>query len=358
MKIGVIGAGQLGRMLCLDGLKLNNEFCFYSESASECCNDLGAVTLGSFKDQDSIERFCNECDVVTFEFENIPADVLNNLKNIRPGARSLEISQDRLSEKSFMEKLGIRTPKYQAVSNIEDCKSAAQHVGLPLVLKTRRLGYDGKGQFIVRTQEDIEPALKQLGGSELIAEEFIPFSKELSVIGVRGQNGEIAIYPLFENKHSEGILRVTKFPAPEISEEIHKKAADYISRLLNELSHVGVLTLEMFEMNGELIGNEIAPRVHNSGHCTIEATVTSQFENHIRAVTGLPLGETRAISKSVMFNIIGNLPKMDALAEIPGANIHNYQKSERAGRKIGHITLLVDSFNDPRIDQISELAGA
>lgn len=339
--IGIFGGGQLGRMMAQAALPLNIQCTFFEES-TEC----PSATLGqviSTKAVNGLQDFIDSADVFSLEFENTPlsdVDVLSKQKQIYPSRQALAIAQHRLSEKALFDELAIPVAPYKAVDSLDDLKQAVLDLGLPIVLKTATGGYDGKGQFVLRTADQIEQAWDELGPAQnLIAESFVTFSRELSIIAVRGQNGEVKTWPLAENHHHNGILSHSIVPAPN-SVDLQPVAQDYITRLLNHLDYVGVLTLELFVTAQGLYANEMAPRVHNSGHWSIEGAVCSQFENHIRAIAGLPLGSTDVIRPTVMVNIIGQHPKSEDILALNGAHLHLYNKTERAGRKIGHITLM------------------
>jgi 5-(carboxyamino)imidazole ribonucleotide synthase len=283
---------------------------------------------------------------VTYEWEGVPAAAARFLDRqhvVRPGARSLEIAQDRLAEKETFRRLGIATPEYATVLRRDDLDGAIGAVGgLPAVLKTRHGGYDGKGQRVLRQTDDVDAAWAELGGVPLILEVLVPFVRELSVVAVRAADGEIACWPLVENVHEAGILRISRAPAPALDAALQARGVELATRLLVDLDHVGVLAVELFEVGGELVANELAPRVHNSGHWTIEGAETSQFENHLRAVLGLPLGSTAARGMSVMVNCIGEMPDAAAVLAVPGTHLHDYGKVARPGRKLGHVTVVAD----------------
>lgn len=343
MRIGILGAGQLGRMLAHAGMKLGHSFVFYDEAIGEATKDIGTTVVGSFTDRERLAHFASQCDVVTYEFENIPCDTasyLASLVPVYPPPRALEVSQDRVIEKEFIRSLGLKTPAFQAALDSSSLQKACDTIGYPCIVKTTRLGYDGKGQARVTNASMVVKTWKELGEKPLIVEAFVPFSRELSVIGTRAVDGNIATYPLAHNIHVQGILHRTEIPAPNLTPALTKSAHTIVAAILNELQYVGTLTVELFDVEGELLVNEIAPRVHNSGHATIDSIQTSQFENHIRAITGAPLGSVNPLERGVMYNIVGTLPAMDVIKELPRTTIHLYNKSERAGRKIGHITLL------------------
>ncbi|HZK52283.1 MAG TPA: ATP-grasp domain-containing protein, partial [Actinomycetota bacterium] len=256
-------------------------------------------------------------------------------------------------------RVGLATPEFVAVSTRAELDEAVVSVGIPAVVKTRREGYDGKGQFVVRAFADLDRCWDELGGKDLIVEALVDFDRELSVIAVRSTTGETAVYPVVENVHHQGILRVSRTPAPALAPDIQSAAESHALSIMAELDYVVVLAIELFQLGDQLLGNEMAPRVHNSGHWTIEGAVTSQFANHLRAITGRPLGSTRALGHSVMVNLIGDLPDLDDLLRIEGAHLHLYDKEPRAGRKLGHVTLVADDPEelDVRLDRLTGLVG-
>ena len=347
MKIGILGSGQLGRMIALAGYPLGFSFRFYDEKPGTPCAGLGEMHTGAWSDSARLAEFAGGCSAVTYEFENVPcgaAHALAQIVPVYPPPQALEVSQDRLTEKEFLRSLGIATPQFCAASSEAELLVAAKTMGFPCVVKTRRFGYDGKGQYVLKDEATIREAWQLLGPAALIVEEFIHFDRELSIIGVRSITGEIRSYPLIHNIHRAGILRRSEIPAPNLANELDQRARALVSTVLNQLQYVGVLTIELFERSGELMANEMAPRVHNSGHATIEASVTSQFENHVRAVAGLSLGSTEMrVDSAVMLNLIGTSPTIESLAAIEGAKVHLYDKSAAPGRKVGHVTVLSSS---------------
>jgi 5-(carboxyamino)imidazole ribonucleotide synthase len=280
-------------------------------------------------------------EVVTFDWENISGAALAPLEKltlVRPPRPALEVSQDRMAEKALFSKLRIPVAAHAAIGRKEELVSAARTLGLPGVLKTRRLGYDGKGQFVVRGPGQIDEAWAAIGGPGLIYEKFQEFSREVSIVGARSAQGETVFYPLSSNCHGGGILHYSI--APFANAGLERSARTYLERVMNALAYVGVLTIEFFVVKGRLVANEMAPRVHNSGHWTIEGCVTSQFENHLRAICDLPLGSTRALGHTAMVNFLGNMPDRARLLAVDGLAFHDYGKEPRPGRKLGHCTIL------------------
>jgi 5-(carboxyamino)imidazole ribonucleotide synthase len=342
--VAVLGGGQLGRMLGLAGIPLGLRFRFLDPGDAAPAAAVGELVVGALDDHDALERTARDAAVVTYEWEGVPADAARFVAGetpVRPGDRPLEVSQDRLTEKETFRRLGIGTPAFAAVDDRDRLDRAIDAVGgLPAVLKTRRGGYDGKGQAVLRDHDDVERAWSELGAHPLILESLVPFDRELSVIAVRALDGIVACWPLVENHHEGGILRLSVAPAPAVDDALQARGEAIAARLLDELDHVGVLTVELFDVDGELLANEIAPRVHNTGPWTIAGAVTSQFENHLRAVLGWPLGATAARGLSAMVNCIGVLPERDSVLAVPGAHLHDYGKSPRRGRKLGHVTVV------------------
>ncbi len=342
MRIGIIGAGQLGQMLGFAARELGAECRFLDPSISPPARVCGEVIRRPFDDAAALAELARSCDVITYEFENVPVGALQQIEGripVYPPVDALRHAQDRLHEKQLFEKLGIPLPGYHAVDAPEDIAAAGDALGLPIVIKTRRLGYDGKGQFLVRTPTDIDAAWKAVGSQPLIAEQWVSFDYEVSAIGVRNAGGELRAYALSRNRHEDGILRTSRSPidAPALTD----KADGYLRTLMGHLDYVGVLALELFVSGDRLLANEFAPRVHNSGHWTIEGAVTSQFENHLRAVMNLPLGSTENVGYAGMINLIGTIP--DSARRLTEGVLHDYGKTPRPGRKLGHITVIADS---------------
>lgn len=340
-RVGVFGAGQLGRMLALAGQPLGLGFVFVDPAEEAPAASLGQHLALDYSDPQALERLA-ACNVVTYEFENVPVEpvrALSERTRVYPPVEALAVAQDRLLEKTCFRELGIPTAPFFDIASEADLERALAETGWPAVLKTRRFGYDGKGQRVLRSEADARAAYRELAGTPLLLEGFVAFERELSVIGARSTRGEIAVYPLVENHHEHGILRLTLAPATGVGEERQLTAEGYLKALLEHFQYVGVLTLELFQAGGRLFANEIAPRVHNSGHFSIEGAVTSQFEQHLRAVLGLPLGSVELVGYSAMLNAIGSLPDPNLVLGVPDAHLHSYAKTPRAGRKVGHVTV-------------------
>jgi 5-(carboxyamino)imidazole ribonucleotide synthase len=336
-------------MLALAGYQLGIEFRFFDPSSGAPVGQIGELVAADYGDHAALERFLEGVDVVTYEFESIPlatVEFVAERVKVYPPVEALEIAQDRLREKKLFEHLGIPTPPFAPVDSLVDLRKAVSRIGLPVVLKTRRMGYDGKGQAVVRDESSMESGWKRLGGVPLIVEKYVSFQHELSVIGVRDPSGREVFYPPAENVHGEGILRKSTVPAPNATPEASALAIEYCRRLMDKLEYVGVLALELFSVDGALLANEMAPRVHNSGHWTIEGAETSQFENHLRAVLSLPLGKTTLRGASVMLNIIGHIPSREKVLSVEGAHLHLYGKAPTEKRKVGHVTLVGRSPGD------------
>ncbi len=360
-KIGVLGAGQLGRMLALAGYPLELDFSFYDTSGSPSVG-LGDVTIDKAArlDNPALRAFIDSVDVVTYEFEHLPLSLTEHIEQhttLYPPSRSIKVCQNRCEEKSLFKQLGIPTPDYRIVNSLEALQTAVEELGTPVVSKTTTEGYDGKGQFVIREAAQCPEAWQTIGNRELIVEAFVPFDRELSIIAVRDPKDNMVVYPLAENTHHEGILRYSTAPAPRISEDIFHEAETYIRALMHELEHVGVLALELFEVDGRLLANEMAPRVHNSGHWSMEGAYCSQFENHIRAISGLPLGNTEAQGFTCMVNIIGEKGDIHRILALPYAHLHLYGKEERPGRKLGHVNVRADSLEELkwRVENVASL---
>lgn len=346
MRVGVLGGGQLGRMLALAGYPLGLDFRFFDPNAGAPVGQIGQLVAAGYDDRAALDRFLSGLDIATYEFESIPLSTVRFVaERVRthPSITALQTAQDRLLEKEMFRELGIPTPDFVPIDSLDDLRAAATRLGFPLVLKTRRLGYDGKGQVVMRDAKSLESSWAALAGQPLIVERLVPFDHELSVIGVRDDSGRDAFYPPIENYHREGILRTSLAPGPHISPAAAALGVDYCRRLMARLDYVGVIALELFSVDGALVANEMAPRVHNSGHWTIEGADTSQFENHLRAILSMPLGSTAARGRSAMVNIIGRIPERDAVLAVEGAHLHLYGKAPTERRKLGHVTLVRES---------------
>jgi len=357
--IGILGGGQLGRMLALSGYPLGLRFRIFDPSPLAPAGHLAEHVQGAYDDTAALDRFVEGLSVVSYEFENVPVQTarhLNQRAPVYPPPQALETAQDRLSEKTLFQKLGVETPPFAPLFSLEELTEAVARVGLPAVLKTRRLGYDGKGQAVLRTPEDVERAHALLRGSELILEGFVPFERELSILGVRGRDGASVFYPLVENHHRDGILRLSLAPAPGDLRVLQQRAEAICLQVMKALDYVGVLAIEFFQHNGRLLANEMAPRVHNSGHWSMEGAEVSQFENHIRAIAGLPLGSTRVRGCAAMLNLIGELPGLSQPLGEPRAHAHFYGKAPAPGRKVGHINIVTETA-DERADVIRKFAN-
>ncbi len=340
--VGILGGGQLGYMLALAGYPLGLHFRFLDPSPEAPVGRIAQRVTAEYSDHDALEKFAHGLELVTYEFENVPVSAARFLAEhalVYPPPEALEAAQDRLNEKTLFQKLGIATTSFVTVDRSHDLDAAVKKIGLPAVLKTRRMGYDGKGQWVLRTAEDVGKVKQDFPDAPLLLENFVAFQRELSILAVRSRNGETAFYPLVENHHRGGILRLSLAPAPKLNPALQHAGERAAERILKELNYVGVLAIEFFECDGQLMANEMAPRVHNSGHWSIEGAATSQFENHLRAVMGLPLGSTETVGVSAMLNLIGEVPESSDVLAIADAHLHLYGKSLRPGRKVGHVTL-------------------
>ena len=338
MRVGILGGGQLAQMLVIAGVPLGIDFFCFSPESDCPANKVTKVMQGDYIDQQALQRFSDSVDVMTFESENISTELLEGVKGLFfPSCNALKIAQDRLTEKRFFRDLTIPVAEFLPVNNLDDLYLAMDQLGFPLLIKTRRDGYDGKGQILIHGKEEASGAFQALSPYELIAEKWISFETEVSLIAARNASGQIHFYPLTENFHRQGILRLSK--APFLNDDLMTMAQQHMQHIMEALSYVGVLTIEFFVQNQRLIANEMAPRVHNSGHWTIEGAQTSQFENHLRAILNWPLGATEAAGYSAMINFIGQTPSFEGLLEVPSLHIHLYGKSPRKLRKLGHATI-------------------
>lgn len=365
-RVGIIGGGQLAQMLALSVKDLGIE-CTVLDPSLECCaRTVCEQIAGDYDDAVALKQLANRSDVVTYEFENVPASsakIIANIVPIHPSPAALDIAQDRHLERSMFKELGIEYPRYEPIDDQDELAAALESIGVPSILKARTLGYDGKGQVLINELASADNALDTLGNVPAILDEFIEFERELSIVAVRSQSGQIAYYPLAQNVHRGGILRLSKAPARDVPAALTTQAQSAAKKILEHFTYVGVLAVEFFQIgegeNAHLVANEIAPRVHNTGHWTIEGAKTSQFENHMRAILGMELGSTEPIGCSAMVNIIGDKPRPGALSAMPQAHVHMYGKSPRPGRKIGHVTLNAQSEDelDALLERFTRVVG-
>jgi 5-(carboxyamino)imidazole ribonucleotide synthase len=356
MLVAIVGGGQLGQMLALAGIPLGHRFRALDPSPDAPAGRVCELVQGAYDDPRALDRLTDGADVLTYEFENVPVEAVRALEGrlpVAPPPASLEASQDRLTEKRLLRELEIPTAPFAEFSDPASLGRAREAVGGGgAVAKTRRLGYDGKGQCVLPAGGDDAGVWRDLGapGGSYLLEGLVAFRRELSIVAARDREGRVSCYPLAENVHREGILRTSRAPAG-VEAQVAATAQGYARRLLERLDHVGVLAIELFDAEEGLLANEIAPRVHNSGHWTIEGAETSQFENHVRAVTGMPLGPTDPVGMSAMVNLIGSVPDPREVASIPGAHLHLYGKTPRPGRKLGHVTVRSDDAE--RLDELT-----
>jgi 5-(carboxyamino)imidazole ribonucleotide synthase len=350
--VGILGGGQLARMMALAGAPLGLRFLVLDSAADACAGQFSPMVVGDYTDQAALGEFASRIDVATFDFENVPAESARWLTErvpVFPTPRALAVAQDRLAEKTLFGELGIPVPPFADVATRPQLDAAVAEIGVPCILKTRRLGYDGKGQFRIKSVSDIDAAWQALGGQAesvgLILEGFVAFQRELSVVAARGRDGEFRAWPLTENWHVDGVLSASLAPAT-VDQALNDTALAYARKLAEALDYVGVLALELFCRDGVLLANELAPRVHNSGHWTIEGSETSQFENHLRAVLGIPLGSTRMVGHACMLNWIDAMPEPGPVLSEAGGHWHDYGKQPRVGRKVGHATLRADATHE------------
>jgi len=339
-RVGIVGGGQLGRMLALAGYPLGIDCTLLDTSADAPGAQVAASVLGALDDPRALAKLADLVDVMTLEIENVAVPALESLDghiDVFPPPAAVAAAQDRLAEKHLFRSLGIPTAEFVTIDSDADAASA-EALGWPAILKTRRMGYDGRGQRVVDSAAALAAAWRELGGVASIAEAFVQFDRELSLIAVQGARDERVFYPLAENVHRNGILASTVAPYQDAG--LQQRAESWLTAIMSTLQYRGVLTVEFFHTKSGLVANEMAPRVHNSGHWTIEGAVTSQFENHLRAVLGWPLGDASARGHAGMLNLLGRLPARDTVLAIPGAHLHDYGKGPRPGRKVGHCTLV------------------
>lgn len=363
--VGIIGGGQLARMMIMAGRPLGLHFTVFASGPQPCVQALSALTDGSFDQIKKRDQWASTADVITYEHENIPVNFLSPLADkgiLHPAVMALAQAQDRLSEKQLFNQLGIPTNAYCPVQTQTDLSEAAQKWGYPLVVKSRCGGYDGKNQHVIQDAQQVRHWHPDADTPlTWLAEQWVDFDYEISIIGVRGRQGELAFYDLCYNQHREGILFCTRnVPTAVTAARLQNQARAHLAALMHHFKYVGVMTLECFVKGDQLLANEIAPRVHNSGHWTIEGAETSQFENHLRAILGLPLGSTRSVGYSALLNCIGTMPDVKSVLAVPGAHYHDYGKSPRPGRKLGHMTLVSQEEADfhARLSQLQPFSTA
>ena len=350
-RVGIVGAGQLGRMLALAGYPLGVDCTLLDTSADAPGAQVAPLMQGELGDHAALAKLAERVDVVTIEIENVAVGALESLQGSRevfPPPAAVAVAQDRLAEKTLFHSLGIPTAEFVRIDSEADA-DAAHALGWPAIVKTRRMGYDGRGQRVVSSRAELGAAWRELGAVPSIAEAFVKFEREVSLIAVQGANDERAFYPLAENVHRDGILASTV--APYLDAELQRQAEQWLEAIMTKLRYRGVLAVEFFHTKTGLVANEMAPRVHNSGHWTIEGAETSQFENHLRAVLGWPLGSARARGHAAMLNLLGRMPPRDALLSIAGVHVHDYGKGPRPARKVGHCTL-VDSDRERLLERL------
>jgi 5-(carboxyamino)imidazole ribonucleotide synthase len=342
-RVGIVGGGQLGMMLAEAGARIGIECTTLDPTPDSPASRVARAIVGAYDDEVALAELAAAADVVTYEFENVPvasARFLAERVEVFPPPESLEFAQDRLLEKTLFTEVGLQVAPFAPVSSEEELDEAMEEVGFPSILKTRRLGYDGKGQVRLTNPDGSTDAWRAVGEVPSILEAHVPFDRELSILGVRGRDGRAAFYPLVENVHRDGILRTSTAPVSGGTSELQAAAERHALVLMERLGHVGVLAIELFETGDGLFANEMAPRVHNSGHWTIEGAATSQFENHLRAICGMELGRTAPSAFSAMVNLIGSMPDPGVFPSLPGVHLHAYGKQERPGRKLGHVTVV------------------
>lgn len=346
MIVGILGGGQLARMLAQAGRRLGLDFLFLSPDRDACAAPFGEHLQAEYEDESALGELANRADVVTYEFENVPAESVAFLADrvaVQPSAAAIAVARDRFAEKTRFRALGMQTANFASVDSLEDLTAAVDALGLPALLKTRTHGYDGKGQAILRQRGDVSGAWRHVGGRPCLLETLIAFDREVSIVAARGADGSFAFYPVSENVHRAGMLRLS---FSRDGDPVQSRAETFARRLMDDLDYIGVLALELFQAGGALLANEIAPRVHNSGHWTIEGAVTSQFENHLRAILGWPLGDSRLARPTALVNLAGSIPPGLETRLPPECILHDYGKAARPERKVGHITVLAENGTD------------
>lgn len=364
--VAIIGGGQLALMLVEAAQKLGVRTRVLDPKPDCTAGRITEHVVGGFDDAAALEQLARGADVVTYEFENVPvasARMCEGFAPVQPVPAALEVAQDRLSERQLLARLGVPTPAYEVIDSLEDLQAAAKRGGDTALLKARRLGYDGKGQFLLSSPEQAAQAWDAIGKAPAILDSFVDFKRELSVLAVRSGDGEVRVWPLIENVHRGGVLRLSRAPAAGVTPELQQQAERHARAVLEDLGYIGVLALEFFQVgtgaSAKLIANELAPRVHNSGHWTIEGAATSQFENHLRAILGMPLGSTKAVGFSAMVNFIGRPPRPGAERAVEGATLHDYHKAAKPGRKVAHVTLVAptEAQLHDRLERFTRVVG-
>lgn len=365
-RVGIIGGGQLALMLAQSVQRLGVRCTVLDPNETCCASAVCEQIVGEYDDPDALKQLAECSEVVTYEFENVPAaagEVIAPLKPIHPNPDALGYAQDRHVERTMFCDLDIAIPSYRAVDDVDSLHAALEELGTPAILKARTLGYDGKGQALINDASTAADAFESIGSVPAILDQFVEFERELSIVATRSLGGDIAYYPISANVHRGGILRVSKAPARDVSEHLIEQAQHAARQILNRFEYVGTIAVEFFQIgtgaDATLVANEIAPRVHNTGHWTIEGAQTSQFENHMRAVMGMGLGSSDPIGHSAMVNIIGDEPRKGALESMPEAHVHMYGKAPRPGRKIGHVTLNAPSEGelDALLERFTRVIG-
>lgn len=362
MRVAVIGGGQLGRMLGMAGIPLGMAFRFLDPAADCPAAAVGELVRGAYDDPASLATLIAGADLVTYEFENVPADAaayVEERSSLAPSSRSLAVAQDRIAEKDFFRACGVKVQPYATITSIDDLREAVSRVGTPAMLKTRRLGYDGKGQVLIRSEAGAGPAWESLGCVPCIYEAYVTFERELSIVATRAASGAFVAHPAIRNEHRAGILRVSVCPDPDMPPWLAREAQANVRAIAEALGHVGTLAVEFFVTKDGLVANEMAPRVHNSGHWTIEGAQTSQFENHLRAIAGLPLGDGSVRGAAAMLNLIGVVPPVTDFLRVPGCRVHLYGKTPKPGRKLGHLTVTAADGDEltPKLERLRSIIG-
>jgi 5-(carboxyamino)imidazole ribonucleotide synthase len=351
MNIGIIGGGQLAQMLAQAGQSMNLSFAFLAPEPDACAAPYGNHFAYDYDDKNAIQQLSDWADVITYEFESIPVSVIaafETNKPVHPSSSALEIASDRANEKQMFNNLGIATAEYRLVNSFDDLESGISELGFPSILKTRREGYDGKGQTLLRTKEQLQEAWEKVAGVACILEKVVKFDREVSIVAARSASGEMMTYPLAENTHGDGILKLS---IALQNDPLQEKAEAIVHKVMQEMQYVGVMAIELFDVNGELAANELSPRVHNSGHWSMDGVEASQFENHLLAISNQRLKPVSLKQPAAMVNLIGQLPAKESVEKIPGAVMYDYGKAVRPGRKVGHINITASNSSGSSLSQ-------